>query len=209
MGLFDFLKPTVKEVKKNQETLRLQTSEKAQTPETHLKDETYSGLEVVQPQKAPKHVKEAPKRQPEKNSLSDFFHVDIDHIFKHEPSLAAKSAGANGEPVEMYTLDLKERELSTFFKVQVIRFEDETYNLVFISDINEIKEDMKEFIHYCTTQFGPDFMRKEDITDEDYRDMTLGVFSRIWHDRVCIGNTHFSVSLTLYHINKRIDAGTC
>ncbi|MDR1981405.1 MAG: hypothetical protein LBQ39_07290 [Tannerellaceae bacterium] len=134
--------------------------------------------------------------------MPNFFHIDIYHIFKHEPSLIEKSVDGDGNPVEKYTLNLKEMELSTFCKVHIIRFEDDTYNLVFTGDINEIKDDLKEFVQYCAVQFGPDFMRKEGITEGDYRDMMLGVFSRIWYNHLCIENSHFTISLTLYHISN-------
>jgi hypothetical protein len=140
------------------------------------------------------------KNKKEKEDIADFFIINIYDIFKYDPKPVRKDKGANGRPVEIFEATLPEPELSTFFKVEILQYENKQYDLVFISKTNEIRDDLKEFIDFSCKAFGPDFMQKGSFHANDLRDAALGVFSRIWYNKVRIDNTSFTLTLILFNI---------
>lgn len=148
----------------------------------------------------PKPVVFSPKKQKEKEDIADFFTVNIYDIFKYDPKSVRKGRGSDGCPIEIFELELPELELSTFFKVEILQYENKQYDLVFISNIDEIRDDLRSFIDFSCKAFGLDFMKKGSIGANDLRDAALGVFSRIWYNKVRIENTSFTIALTLYGI---------
>jgi hypothetical protein len=141
-----------------------------------------------------------PSEKKEKEDVADFFTVNIYDIFKYGPEPVRKGKGANGHPVEIFELELPELELSAFFKVEIHQYENKKYDLVFISNTNEAGDRLKQFIDFSGKAFGPDFMQKGSFNANDLRDAALGVFSRIWYNKVRIENTSFTLTLTLYGI---------
>ena len=91
-------------------------------------------------------------------------------------------------------------ELSTFNLLDVFRYENGNYDLVFTGNEMQVKTELIDFIHYCVNVFGADFMQKKEFSQEDVRDMRLGIFSRVWHGQARIENINFRLSLTLYNI---------
>jgi hypothetical protein len=138
-----------------------------------------------------------------KEDIADFFTINIYDIFQYDPKPVRKGKGANGCPVEIFEVTLSEPELSTFFKVEILQYENKQYDLVFISKINEIKDDLKEFIDFSCEAFGPDFMNKGSFHANDLRDAVLGVFSRIWYNKARIDNTSFTLTLILFNITPK------
>ncbi|MDR3141529.1 MAG: hypothetical protein LBU37_07390 [Tannerellaceae bacterium] len=143
---------------------------------------------------------EKKKEKKEEEDIADFFTVNIYDIFKYNPESAGKGKGANGHPAELFELELPELELSAFFKVEILRYENQRYDLVFASNTNEIGDRLKKFIDFSCKAFGPDFMRKGSFNANDLRDVPLGVFSRIWYGKARMENTSFTLTLTLYGI---------
>jgi hypothetical protein len=141
-----------------------------------------------------------PSKKKEEEDVADFFTINIYDIFKYEPRPVRKDKDANGHPVEIFELELPELELSAFFKVYILHYENRQYDLVFVSNINEAGESLKKFIDFSCKAFGPDFMQKGSFNANDLRDAALGVFSRIWYNKVRIENTSFTLTLTLYGI---------
>lgn len=152
-------------------------------------------------QEIPRSFTPSPKKKKEKENVADFFTVNIYDIFKHEPKSIREGRGSNGYPVEIFELKFSGLELSTFFKAEIHQYENKHYDLVFISNVNEIRDTLKEFIDFCCKTFGPDFMNKGSFNKNDLRDAALGVFSRIWYNKARIDNSAFIITLTLYDIN--------
>jgi hypothetical protein len=136
----------------------------------------------------------------EKEDMADFFTINIYDIFQYDPKPVKKGKGTNGRPVEIFEVLLPEPELSTFFKVEILQYENKHYDLVFISRTNEVRDDLKEFIRFSCEVFGPDFMNKGSFNANDLRDAALGVFSRIWYNKARIDNTSFALTLILFNI---------
>jgi hypothetical protein len=140
------------------------------------------------------------EKEEEEKDIAYFFTVDIYDIFKYNPKSVRKGNGADGRPVEVFELELPELELSAFFKVEILQYENERYDLVFISNTNEVGDRLKKFIDFSCKTFGPDFMKKGSFNANDLRDAALGVFSRIWYNKARIENASFALILTLYGI---------
>jgi hypothetical protein len=153
--------------------------------------------EVGTPQSLPQNEKK------QKNDACDFFNVKIYDIFSHQPEFIEKTKSGNGKLVEKFTLKLNEPELSTFNLLNVFRYENGNYDLVFTGNEMQIKTDLIDFIHYCVNVLGADFMQKKEFSQEDVRDMRLGIFSRVWHGQARIENIRFRLSLTLYNITPQ------
>lgn len=151
-------------------------------------------------QEIPKPFIPTPKKKKEKEDIGDFFTINIHDIFKHNPKPIGERKGNNGKPVNVFELKFPELELDTFFKVNILQNEDQRYDLEFISNINEIRDNMKEFIDFARKTFGLDFMNKGAVNENDSRDTALGVFSRIWYNNARIENKTFTITLTLYNI---------
>jgi hypothetical protein len=158
-------------------------------------EEKIQPLEIVVSQKEEKK---------EKDDFGDFFSINIYNIFQYNPALTGKKEGAAGKGIEIYTLKLNGLELSTFHQVDVIRYENGHYDLVFSSSVTEIKDDLKAFIHFCVDNLGPDFMQKEGFTAKDAQDIGLGVFSRVWCENIRIENVYYTLSMTLYDITPAL-----
>ncbi|MDH6305066.1 hypothetical protein M2459_001803 [Parabacteroides sp. PF5-5] len=195
MGFFNFRKQEKQELANNTQEKEQETIPEVQTP--------------VQPPLQKEILKpDIPfisnsKKKKEKDDINGFFSIDIYNIFKHNPELTEKHASIDGKTAEAYTLKLPNLELSTFFKVEIFKFEDGHYDLFFLSNVNEIRDDLKEFCTFCATSLGPDFMNKGSINDKDYRDAALGVFSRIWSNKVTIDNLYFTICLRLSNITPQ------
>jgi hypothetical protein len=136
----------------------------------------------------------------QKDDACDFFNIDIYNIFKHNPEFLEKGENAEGRPVERYILPLEIPELSIFRQVNVSKYENGRYDLHFLSKSNEVPQELKDFIEYCADVLGPDFMQKKYFSDDDVRDLRLGVFSRVWRRQMRIENINFTLSLTLLDI---------
>ncbi|MDR1938417.1 MAG: hypothetical protein LBQ73_07955 [Tannerellaceae bacterium] len=139
-------------------------------------------------------------RKRQKDDACDFFTIDIYNIFKHEPELVEKYDYAEGRPVEKYMLKLNTLELSVFNHLDILKYENGNYDLVFTSKTNEVSNDLKEFLEYCTGVLGVDFMQKGNFSDGDVRDLRLGIFSRVWRRQIRIENVYFTLSMTLWDI---------
>jgi hypothetical protein len=159
-------------------------------------------ISVIEKNKAEQPLPDKKKRQ--KDDIDDFFHVNIRNIFKHEPEFVEKYNDGNGKVVEKYMLGLQKPELSSFNQINILRYENGNYDLFFTGQTEVISEDMIDFVNYCADVLGDDFMRKKSFSEKDIRDMNLGVFSRIWHDRVRIENIYYTLTLTLYNICPQI-----
>lgn len=142
------------------------------------------------------------KSKKEEAGPETFFSIDIYNIFKYKPQLLGEVA-VNGKPAEKYTLKLKDLELDTFYKVEILKYKNEKYDLVFMGNVNEIRNGIIEFIDFCLKAYGPDFMNRGSISPEDRRDLSMGVFSRIWYNRLQINNLDFKVSLTIQNITPK------
>jgi hypothetical protein len=137
----------------------------------------------------------------QKEDASDFFHVDIYDVFKHDPEFVEKYDNMQGQTVEKYTFKLSKPELSTFTQIHILKYGNGNYDLHFTSNVRELNTEMIDFINYCAGVLGPDFMQKTTYAkNDDLRDMRLGVFSRVWPKQVRIENVYFTLSLTLYDI---------
>ncbi|MDR1918526.1 MAG: hypothetical protein LBQ65_02635 [Tannerellaceae bacterium] len=139
-------------------------------------------------------------KRKQKDDACDFFTIDIYHIFKHEPEFVEKYEDDYGQTVEKYTLKLNTLELSVFNQVNILRYENGDYDLLFTSNSNVVSSELKDFVAYCADVLGPDFMQKRQFNDEDVRDLRLGIFSRVWRREIRIENVYFTLSLSLYGI---------
>jgi hypothetical protein len=141
--------------------------------------------------------------QKSKESIAGFFKINIHDIFNSQPVLIGESL-VDGRPAEKFVTKLSTRELSTFCAVEIVRFKGGDCLLTFLSDhINDVHDELKELIDFCLATYGPDFMKKGSFCEEDYRDIRLGIFSRVWHDTIRIENLNFALTLTLYHISQQ------
>ncbi len=137
------------------------------------------------------------KLKNKKENIADFFKIDIYNIFKYDLVLTHQSTSN-----ELYTLHLKDIELDTFNHIDVNKYGNGSYDLIFKSKTNYIGIELKQFIDFCIEKLGSDFMNKKSITEDDQRDATLGVFSRLWYNKIKIENLDFTISLTIYNIMK-------
>ncbi|MDR1257893.1 MAG: hypothetical protein LBK65_01240 [Tannerellaceae bacterium] len=143
-------------------------------------------------------------KKKQKDDISDFFNVNILNIFVHEPEFIEKYCAGDGLSVEKYILKLQKRELSSFNQITILRYENGNYDLLFTGDAVEVNTEMENFVNYCVRSLGEDFMRKNDFSEKDVRDIRLGIFSRIWYGRVRIENIYFTLSLTLHDIHPQV-----
>jgi|GEM_PF-2954815 len=155
---------------------------------------------VLERKEMPRQQTPATKKKKEKESIGDFFTIDIYNIFRYEVKQVTDYPYLYRMPVEVYSFKPRDLELSTFFRVDVVKFESGNYDLIFRSNINEIREDLKTFVDFCITYLGPDFMNKGSIDEKDVRDASLGVFSRIWYNKMRIENLDFTITLTINDI---------
>jgi hypothetical protein len=158
------------------------------------------------PQVIPQEVKEnksifTPQPGKKKNDISDLFRINIYDIFKYAPKLV-ETITLQGETAEKYSVKLPNPELGTFDKADIIKYPNGAYDLIFAGNINEISKELKEFVDFCVSKYGKDFMNKEGIVRQDHCDLVLGVFSRVWHNKLRIENVNFTISLSMYHIVK-------
>ncbi|MDR0430537.1 MAG: hypothetical protein LBH58_08700 [Tannerellaceae bacterium] len=188
MGFFNFKKKRTSST--IQEKLKIETPANIESPT----------IQPEQKEKTKPHVPTPPKRKKEKKDVADFFTVNIYEIFKHEPISVGNGTGTNGQPVEIFSFKLPDLELNTFYKVNILKYADNHYDLVFISNINDIRNELKEFVDFCMKTFGNDFMNKGSVNKDDFRDATLGVFSRVWYGNACLENPNFAITLTLFDV---------
>jgi hypothetical protein len=200
MGFFKFIRQN-DEVQKPEEQKNVTT---LQTPVVReaVRQENKIPQSPLPENKAPQPLPENKKKQ--KDDACDFFNVKIYNIFMHEPVFTKKLELGNGKSVDKFTLNLNKPELSTFNHLDIFKYENGHYDLFFIGNELQMKPELVDFIHYCVGVLGPDFMRKKEFSQEDVRDMKLGIFSRIWREQVRIENIHFKLSLTLYDITPQL-----
>lgn len=173
--------------------------------EQHIPEQPYSAsYEPSQPPANPVAKEEENQRsffrkKSKKDEFSSLFKIDIYNIFKYEPKLEGE-VYRSGKPAKKYTFKLSELELATFYKVDIFQFQNGDYELLFRSNINELRDGLKEFVDFCVKDRGLDFMNKGGITQEDYDDAYLGIFSRVWHNFLRIENINFRLTLTIYDI---------
>ena len=185
--------------KKKKSTVEPQSKSQSVHPAQHAKNVspatsvTPSRVEVQKPSTRSKGKKE---------NLGDLFKVNIYNMFKYDPKLVEETS-LNGKQVKKYTLKLPDLELSTFYKAEITQHLDGTYDITFLSNVNEIRQGMVDFIDLCINLYGTDFMNKGNITNDDYRDSSMGVFSRIWYNKLRIENVYFTMSLTIYNITPK------
>jgi hypothetical protein len=158
---------------------------------------------VVVPKKAPVQPPVHVPQKKQKEDACDFFSVDIYNIFKHKPAFAEKYTDGIGRTVEKYILKPDKWELSAFNRIDVLKYENGHYDLHFSGEEKTLNSEIIEFINYCTSVLGPDFMQKQDLSADDTRDMKLGAFSRVWNRHLRIENIYFTLSLTLYDITPQ------
>jgi hypothetical protein len=135
-----------------------------------------------------------------KDDINAFFNINIQNIFKHKPEPTGSQEYAKGRRAEIFLLKLNPLELATFNEVYIIRYENSLYDLAFRSVISEVKPELQEFLAFCETKYGPDFMGKGKFTDADVSDLNLGAMSRLWMNKIRIDNVYMHINLTLYDI---------
>lgn len=190
MGFFNFKKKQTKTSSDIQEEPNVEISMNSETP-------------IVQPvhEETPKvHTPNISKKKKEKEDISDFFNINVYDVFKHDLKAVGSGKGSNGQPVEIFSFKLPNLELNTFYKINVFKYANGHYDLVFISNINIIRDELKEFVDFSCKTFGNDFMNKKSVNQDDFRDVTLGVFSRVWYGNARLENPNFTITLTLYDI---------
>ena len=135
-----------------------------------------------------------------KDDINAFFNINIQNIFKHKPDPAGSQEYAKGRRAEIFNLKLNPLELATFNEVYIIRYENSTYDLAFRSVLSEVKPELQEFLAFCETKYGRDFMGKGKFTDADVSDLNLGAMSRLWMNKIRVDNVYMHINLTLYDI---------
>jgi hypothetical protein len=141
-----------------------------------------------------------PSSKNNKDDVSSFFSININNIFKHKPELTGSHEYAKDRRAEVFLLKLNHLELATFHKVYIIQYEDSHYDLAFRSAISGVKPEVQEFMAFCASKYGPDFMGKGDFMEADISDLNLGAFSRLWMNKIRIDNVYMHINLTLYDI---------
>ena len=199
MGFFNF--------KKKEQGVSTPTTpdfQKVTVTEPSPEEETLIAVTPPLPEEMPKptRIDTIGKKEvkTEKEDINDFFSLDIYDVFQYEPKHVGKDKGVYGNPVELFSLQLPELQLSTFHAVKILRYSNGHYDLVFDSATSEINDVLRELVDFCSNTFGVDFMRKGSINDKDLCDARLGAFSRIWHESVRLENPSFKMALTLYDI---------
>ncbi|MDR2496808.1 MAG: hypothetical protein LBD21_06740 [Tannerellaceae bacterium] len=134
------------------------------------------------------------------DDISSFFSVDINNIFKYAPEPTGSHEYSKGHLAQVYLLKLSQLELGTFSKVYVIQYEDMHYDLAFRSTISGVKPELQEFMAFCASKYGPDFMSKGEFKEADISDLNLGAFSRLWMNKIRIDNIYMHINLTFYDI---------
>lgn len=142
------------------------------------------------------------RKKNKKEDMRDFFKIDIYDIFKYKP-LPEEDTVVGKDAAGRYNFKLKELELDTFYKVKINKLSAKQYSLTFTSNVNEIRESLIEFIDFCLQLYGSDFMNKGHVSDDDYRDLAMGVFSRMWYGILEVNNLDFRMSLTIHTIRPK------
>ncbi len=190
MGLFNFKKQN------KQKSPEPKHNPVQPTPVISQKPLPDQEIQIETKEEKPKFISQPRKK---KDDISSLFKINIYDIFKYDPKLISNIT-IQGKSAEKYSYKLPDLELGTFYRVDIIKYNDGAYELIFVSNINEVRKELKEFIDFCVNKYGKDFMNKGEIVKEDYRDLPLGVFSRVWHNRLRLENLNYTISLTLYNL---------
>ena len=139
--------------------------------------------------------KESKPSEPKKERLEDFFKIDIRDIFKYEPKYSyekevdgIKKISEDGEVLDEnvkekhYDLRLKELELGTFYKVEILQSYKDSYILKFEGRNEMITNELYEFINFCFEKYGYDDMGNGKITTDDFQLFVINRFGRFWDD---------------------------
>lgn len=129
--------------------------------------------------------------------LADFFNIDIHDIFKYQPVLVEKDANKSSPPVDIYALNCREWVLATFAEVDIIRFGERDYNLIFKSQLEHPPKELFRFINACAEKFGLDINGNGKVTKEDVELMKYGLFSRFWRD-ISIHNLDYRMTMMIF-----------
>jgi len=132
-----------------------------------------------------------------KEKLVDFLNIDIHNIFKYQPILVEEDANKSIPRVDIYALNCNERVLSTFEEVDIIRFGEHEYNLIFKSQLDQPSSEMIRFINACADEFGLDINGQGKVTQEDIELMKYGLFSRFWRD-ISIHNLDYQMTMMIF-----------
>ena len=193
MGFFNFWK------KKGKETVEPQS--KSQSVHSTQQPKNVSSTTPVTPSRA-EVQKHSTRSKGKKEDIGDLFKINIYNMFKYEPKFIEDTL-LNGKQVKKYTLKLPDLELATFYKAEIVQHQNGTYDITFLSNVNEIRQNLVDFVDSCLNLYGTDFMNKGSIVDDDYRDSSMGVFSRIWYNKLRMENVYFTMSLTLHNITPQ------
>jgi hypothetical protein len=155
---------------------------------------------TILPQKEEFHVAELPEIKGKENSIEGFFKINIHDIFKYKPEYESRQEKEKGQWVDLFSLPLDRPELDCFHRVNIIKYEDGHYDLIFISKACNVNNTVSRFINCCLDTFGKDFMGKGAVSEKDEKDICLGAFSRVWLNRARIENTFLSLTLELYQL---------
>ncbi|MDR1556627.1 MAG: hypothetical protein LBS88_06305 [Tannerellaceae bacterium] len=204
MGFFKFIKQDNENVRKQEEVSKQWQQQQKQQNVTILQAPVSQHI-TRQENKTDQTLSENKKTH--KDDACDFFNVKIYHIFTHKPVFVERCEHENGQSVEKFTLELSQTELSTFDHLDIFKYENGNYDLLFTGNETKLTAELIDFINYCVGVLGPDFLQKKEISREDIRDMRLGIFSRTWHKQIRIENIYYKFSLTLYDIRPQPSSG--
>lgn len=129
------------------------------------------------------------------NEIEDFFKIDIRDIFKYEPKFSYENEneyikklneknGEEGYKVidKHYDLKLKELELGTFYKIEILQNHDDSYWLIFEGKDYMLTQELYDFVNFCFNKYGYDDLGNGIITTEDWILISSNKFIRIWDD---------------------------
>lgn len=140
-----------------------------------------------------------------KQSIEDFFQIDIHDIFRYNPEYLGEEENDIGSRFKKHRLMLNKPELSMFSEVQINEFGNNDQTLIFVSKENVISKDLKKFISFCTNKFGLDDLNKGEITERDIDHIQKGIFSRMWtKNNVWVdNNSNGEMLLTLFSVKMK------
>lgn len=129
------------------------------------------------------------------NQIEDFFKIDIRDIFKYQPKFLYEKENEcikklNEEIKEgeykvidkHYDLRLKELELGTFYKIEIIQSHDDSYWLKFEGKDYMLTNELHDFVNFCFDKYGYDDLGNGIITSEDFILISSNRFVRMWDD---------------------------
>ena len=91
-----------------------------------------------------------------KQSIEDFFKIDIHDIFKYNPEYLGEEVNDFGTILKKHRLVLDSPELEIFNELEIFEFGNNSHNLIFKSNRSVLSKELREFIKFCTNKFGLD-----------------------------------------------------